>query len=114
MITTMPCHHSSQRGLAAAWRTREEDQLFVAVLLGNVVVVLLVWEAFAEEGNCGLCWFFGTFENYLVPGFEPSDDISIMELIGKQIYKSSGLIFPDPRRLMHKLILGNLNPIALL
>jgi len=104
----MLSYHSGQGGLPTAWGSCQQNQLLVGELLWDVAIWFGVWHPFAEDADIayvGVELFGLTFEDNLIPGFKPSDHVSVMQLVSQKIEKPFGLIFAYPRRIMNKLIL---------
>ena len=86
---------AGEGSLAAARRTCQQNELLVVeLLMVEAVEVALRTGLLEQRGDC--VDFMRFFEDHCVPGLEPSQHVSIVELISQQVNESFGLVLLDP------------------
>lgn len=114
MVAAMFSNYAGESSLTASWRACKENELLVVELLMIKVIEVALWTSLLEQRRDCID-FMRFFEDYSVPRLQPSEYVSIVQLIGQQIDESFRLILLDPLLPIHRILIdGNLIHLILL
>jgi len=114
MISTVTGHYTSNSGLATSWRSSQQNQFLVVVVLSHEVALIIILSSSKEPFNCWLCFRHFFLEHNLIPTFHPSQHISIDILISQQIDESSRFILFNPAGIIDHIFFWQFNLLLVL